>query len=168
MSAAKNSRVLRQLHSAMKDGEITKKYSALLAGCLNKKKLTVYKPLHKNTIRSGERVVTVDKSGKSAVTIFIRERVYDSASLVNIELITGRTHQIRVHSSSIGHSVVGDTKYGDHAINREFRKMGLKRMFLHAKSLKFRSPTSSKIITVKSDLDQDLINFLEKLSIKSA
>ena len=128
--------------------------------------MTVNSPLGKNTVRSGERIVTVDERGKSAVTIYSRERVFDFASLVNIELITGRTHQIRVHSASIGHSVVGDMKYGDRTINREFKKLGLKRMFLHAKSLKFKSPITQKIITVKAPLERDLINLLEKLSIK--
>jgi len=163
---AKNSPVLRQLHAAIKNEEITKSYCALLAGQLMKKSVTVNSPLRKNTVRSGERIVTVDERGKSAVTIFSRERVFDFASLVNIELITGRTHQIRVHSASMGHSVVGDMKYGDHTINREFKKLGLKRMFLHAKSLKFKSPITQKIITVKAPLERDLINLLEKLSIK--
>ncbi|MCZ6803888.1 MAG: RluA family pseudouridine synthase [Proteobacteria bacterium] len=161
---AKNSSALRQLHTAIKNEEITKSYCALLAGRLNKKKLTVNNPLRKNTVRSGERIVTVDKSGKSAVTIFSRERTFNSASLVNIELITGRTHQIRVHSASIGHSVIGDLKYGDRTINREFRKRGLKRMFLHAKSLKFKSPATRKITIVKAPLEQNLINLLDKLS----
>jgi len=163
---AKNIPVLRQLHVAIKNEEVKKSYSALLAGRLNKKKWTVNNPLSKNIIRSGERIVTIDERGKSAVTIFFRERKFVFASLVNIDLITGRTHQIRVHSASIGHPVIGDTKYGDRAINSEFKKLGLKRMFLHAKSLTFRSPASEKKITVKAPLEKDLIELLEKLGTK--
>ena len=88
------------------------------------------------------------------------------ASLVNIKLITGRTHQIRVHSASIGHPVLGDNKYGDRSINRELRKLGLKRMFLHAKSITFISPTSGKKITIEAPLDEKLCDFLNKLESK--
>ena len=129
--------------------------------------MTVNAPLSKNTVSSGERMVTVNDNGKSAVTIFSRERVFDSASLVHIELITGRTHQIRVHSASIGHPVIGDMKYGERTINREFKKQGLKRMFLHAKTLKFISPVDQKQIIIEAPLEQKLINLLDKLSLKS-
>ena len=164
---AKNIPVLRQLHVAMSNGEIAKLYCALLAGRLNNKKITVDAPLSKNTVSSGERMVTIDDNGKSAVTKIFRERVFDSASLANIELITGRTHQIRVHSASIGHPVIGDMKYGDRTINREFKKQGLKRMFLHAKALKFISPVDQKKIIIEAPLEQNLINLIDKLGLNS-
>jgi 23S rRNA pseudouridine955/2504/2580 synthase len=161
---AKNMAILRQLHKIISTGKMTKSYSALLAGRFDKKKVTVNSTLGKNT--SNERIVTVVEGGKSATTIFFRESTFDVASLVNIELLTGRTHQIRVHSASIGHPVLGDTKYGDRMINREFRKMGLKRMFLHAKSLSFKSPVTQKKITVEAALEPNLISFLGKLNVK--
>lgn len=165
---AKNIPVLRQLHIAMNNGEIEKSYCALLAGRLDKKEMTVNAALSKSALSSGERMVTVDEGGKSAVTIYLRERVFESATLVNIKLITGRTHQIRVHSASIGHPVIGDMKYGERSINRDFKKQGLKRMFLHAKTLRFTSPIDQKKIIIDAPLEQHLVNLLDKLSLKSA
>jgi 23S rRNA pseudouridine955/2504/2580 synthase len=162
---AKNMTVLRQLHEKITSGEMEKTYCALLAGRLDKKEMTINRALSKNP--SNERVVTVEEGGKSATTIIHRDTVYDAASLVDIELITGRTHQIRVHSASIGHPVLGDTKYGDRKLNREFKKMGLKRMFLHAKSLSFISPVTQKRIVVEAPLETKLINFLDKLAVNS-
>ncbi len=162
---AKNMTVLRQLHEMISAGEMTKTYSALLAGRFDKKKMTVNTALSKNP--SNERIITVEKGGKSATTIFYSKKVYDIATLVDIDLITGRTHQIRVHSASIEHPVLGDTKYGNRLINREFKKTGLKRMFLHAKSLSFKSPLTQQKITIEAPLEANLINFLETLSINS-
>ncbi len=162
---AKNMSALRKLHEIINNGEMEKRYSALLAGRLNKKKITVDSALSKNP--TNERIVTVSKGGKSATTIISRVDMSDSATLVDIELITGRTHQIRVHSASINHPVLGDTKYGDRLLNREFKKNGLKRMFLHAKSLSFKSPLTQKRISIEAPLEPDLIKFLEKLRLKS-
>jgi 23S rRNA pseudouridine955/2504/2580 synthase len=161
---AKSIPILRQLHTAMNNDEIAKSYSALLAGRIAEKKITVDYPLSKNTVSSGERIVTVDENGKSAKTIFSRERVFHSATLVNIKLITGRTHQIRVHSASIEHPVIGDMKYGDRTINREYKKQGLKRMFLHAKSLKFTSPVTKQPLSIDAPLEAELCKFLEQLA----
>jgi 23S rRNA pseudouridine955/2504/2580 synthase len=94
----------------------------------------------KNTIRGGERMVQVNDDGKSAVSHFHPLSVFSEASLVEVRLETGRTHQIRVHASHIGHPVLGDKKYGDESINRKFQKQGLKRMFLHAHSIEFTLP----------------------------
>jgi len=162
---AKNIPVLRQLHEIINSGDISKTYCALLAGQLDKKQITINSALSKNT--SNEKVVTVDEGGKAATTIFFRETVFANASLVNIELITGRTHQIRVHSASMGHPVLGDTKYGNRELNREFKKKGLKRMFLHAKRLRFISPVTKKKTTIEAPLEANLLSFLEKLNVDS-
>jgi len=127
--------------------------------------MTVNSSLSKNP--SNKLMITVDEGGKSATTIFFRDRVFGTATLANIELITGRTHQIRVHSASIGHPVLGDKKYGDRILNREFKKTGLKRMFLHAESLSFKSPVTQKNISVEAALEDNLISFLEKLNVKN-
>ena len=163
---AKNISCLRKLHLAIQAGEMTKTYNALLSGKLENKEYLIDKPLQKNTLQSGERIVTVDESGKVAITRFYRERVFDRASLVRIELITGRTHQIRVHSAYMGHPVIGDKKYGNRELNSEFRKLGLKRIFLHAKSLKFISPATDKLVSIDAPMDQQLIELINKLSIK--
>lgn len=159
---AKNIPVLRQLHEIINKGDISKTYTALLAGRLEKKKMTINSELSKNP--TNERIVTVDHGGKYATTIFHRDTVFDRSTLVNVELITGRTHQIRVHSASIGHPVLGDDKYGNRILNREFRKTGLKRMFLHASLLSFISPVTMKKITIKAPLEEKLLNFIEKLN----
>jgi 23S rRNA pseudouridine955/2504/2580 synthase len=164
---AKSIPILRQLHVAMKSGEISKSYCALLAGRLTDKELTVDSPLSKNTLNAGEHIVTIDENGKSAITIYTRERVFQSATLVDIKLITGRTHQIRVHSASIEHPVIGDLKYGDRTINQDFKKQGLRRMFLHAKALKFISPVTQQQMIIDAPLEQSLIKLLEKLGNKA-
>jgi 23S rRNA pseudouridine955/2504/2580 synthase len=161
---AKSIPILRQLHAAMNKNEIAKSYSALLAGRIADKKITIDAPLSKNSVSSGERIVTIDENGKSAVTKLSRERVFQSATLVNIQLITGRTHQIRVHSASIEHPVIGDMKYGDRIINREYKKLGLKRMFLHAKRLNFISPVTQQSLSIDAPLEPELCQFLEKLA----
>lgn len=158
---AKNISILRDMHEIINNNAIEKIYIALLAGRLKKQKITVSNQLSKNP--TNERIVTVDEGGKQAKTIFLREKVFTNASLVNVKLITGRTHQIRVHSASIGHPVLGDMKYGNRIMNRELRKSGLKRMFLHAKSLTFISPVNRKKITIEAPLDKNLSDFLMEL-----
>ena len=161
---AKNIPTLRKLQKCLQDKRSLKTYKALLSGKVKKKKNVINSPLRKNTISSGERIVTIDEEGKSASTIFFRERMFKDSTLVKIELITGRTHQIRVHSASVGNFVIGDKKYGDRSINSKFRKLGLKRMFLHAQSLNFISPITEKRIIIEADLEEGLVNFLEKLN----
>ena len=94
-------------------------------------------PLVKNNLKSGERMVIVSESGKESTTIFRPIKVGDKMSLVEAELKTGRTHQIRVHAAKIAYPIAGDTKYGDPDFNQEMKKHGLKRMFLHASKLDF-------------------------------
>jgi len=161
---AKNIPILRKLQKRLRDKGSLKTYKALLSGKVRKKKNEINSPLKKNTISSGERIVTIDGKGKSASTIFFRERIFKDSTLVKIELVTGRTHQIRVHSASVGNFVIGDKKYGDRLINSKFRKLGLKRMFLHAQSLNFISPITEKRIIIKADLEESLLDFLEKLN----
>jgi 23S rRNA pseudouridine955/2504/2580 synthase len=158
---AKSIQVLRQLHEIINLNEVSKTYTALLAGRLSKNRITINNEISKNP--SNEKMTIVDKGGKPAKTIFNRETVFDNATLVNVDLITGRTHQIRVHSASIGHPVLGDNKYGDRSLNREYKKQGLRRMFLHSKSLSFISPVTNKKLTVKAPLDENLLHFLDKL-----
>lgn len=160
---AKSIPVLRQMNAAIKNNEVKKFYTALLAGKVSKKKWIVNTPLSKNETRHGEQLVTIDKKGKSAETVIYRKQIFASASLAKIELMTGRTHQIRVHSASIGHCVIGDKKYGDRIVNQEFKRLGFKRMFLHASSLSFKSPITQKTMNIEAPLDQDSMNLLTKI-----
>jgi 23S rRNA pseudouridine955/2504/2580 synthase len=132
---ARNAGTLRELHRALSSGQVHKTYQALLLGRLARPVMEVDQPLRKNQLRSGERMVRVDDQGKTARTRFEVLQRYASATLVHAILETGRTHQIRVHASYIGHPVAGDPKYGDRDFNKRLRGAGLKRMFLHASAI---------------------------------
>ncbi|MEE9552373.1 MAG: RluA family pseudouridine synthase, partial [Gammaproteobacteria bacterium] len=137
---AKDHRVLRALHEALRNGSIKKNYLALLKGRFERKQLEVSLPLRRDGLQSGERVVRVQDDGKQAHTCFIKKQQYSGASLVSVKLLTGRTHQIRVHASHIGHPVAGDAKYGDRNFNKQLRRAGLRRLFLHAETIEFNLP----------------------------
>ena len=106
-------------------------------------------------------------SGRMARTVFYRRRVWPKAtpplSLLEAELATGRTHQIRVHLTHLGFPLAGDDKYGDFAWNKALAKQGLKRMFLHAWRLSLPHPTEKRMLTVESPLPPDLAGFVARL-----
>lgn len=163
---AKHRPVLRRLHDLMRAGKITKIYLALLAGRLAKRQYRISNALQKNRLRSGERVVSVAEAGKPAMTRFIRQRVYQDSTLVRAELITGRTHQIRVHGAESGHPVIGDSKYGLRDINNLYRAKGLKRLFLHAESLAFCLSGNGKNLSVRAPPPADLSQVLAELDME--
>ena len=158
---AKDNMYLRGLHNALKSGRMNKCYIALVMGCMKKDFTEVKKPLHRNALRSGERMVQVCDDGKHAITHFRRERLYPNASLVSIDLMTGRTHQIRVHAAYIGHPLAGDEKYGDREFNKYLKRFGLSRLFLHASSIRFDSPISGREIEIKAPIADELSLFLD-------
>jgi 23S rRNA pseudouridine955/2504/2580 synthase len=136
---SKRRSALRDLHRLIRENAVDKRYLALLAGKLPRRETWVDAPLRKNQLRSGERMVRVDRErGKPARTLFRRLRRIGDFTLVEAELITGRTHQIRVHAAHLGAPVAGDGKYGDDEANRRLRDLGLKRLFLHAHALTFQ------------------------------
>lgn len=153
---SKKPAVLRTLHELMRNNRVDKRYLALLAGSWRKGKKTVDVPLKKNTLQGGERVVRVDPEGKPAETRFRRLTRYAEATLVEVELITGRTHQIRVHSAWLGSPVLGDDKYGDETANRQMRELGLRRLFLHAHRISFRWPGEKRDMVIEAPLPDDL------------
>ncbi len=161
---AKRRSALRWLHEAMRSERVEKRYLALLHGSWPEDRLKVDAPLRKNTLQGGERVVRVDPEGKPAQTLFRVQRRYGEAMLVQAQLMTGRTHQIRVHAAHLGTPILGDGKYGDEAANRAVRAQGLKRLFLHAEILRFPLSEDGPEITVKAPLDSDLKSVLERLS----
>ena len=114
---------------------VTKQYIALVAGRWHVHDLVISNRLANNVLISGERMVVEDSSGKSAVSRFDTVSKFSQASEMKIHIETGRTHQIRVHTSAAGYPIIGDTKYGDNSTNRFFKKMGLNRMYLHAEQL---------------------------------
>jgi 23S rRNA pseudouridine955/2504/2580 synthase len=160
---AKKRSMLRHLHEALRGDGVDKRYLALVRGNWPTAKKQVNAPLLKNNLRSGERMVEVNVEGKEALTTFrVLRRFGDFATLVEASPITGRTHQIRVHAKHAGHSIAGDSKYGDEEFTREIRELGGKRLFLHAHSLRVKLP-DGEILTVEAPVDESWTRTLERL-----
>ena len=163
---AKKRSALRRLHELLRENRVDKRYFALLQGQWSGGSRQVDAPLRKNVLRSGERIVRVDSEGKSALSVFRPLAVGKTASLVEVKLETGRTHQIRVHAASLGQPIAGDDKYGDAGFNRQLREMGLKRLFLHARSLRFQLIEGEPAIEITAPLDDELEQVLKRLELK--
>ncbi len=157
-------RALVGLHAAMRDGRIEKRYLTLVAGRWPNPLQHVKLPLHKRVTDEGEKRVTVRDEGQAAHTIFRRLQQFDAFTLLEAELKTGRTHQIRVHASHLGFPIAGDDKYGDFELNKRLAKQGLKRMFLHAARLVFDHPVSGERLAIEAPLPDDLTRFLDTLN----
>ncbi len=160
---AKTPQILRELHALLRQGEVKKRYQALTLGQWPPGVSEVSLPLRRNQLQSGERMVKVDESGKASITRFRPLEHWENATLVEAELLTGRTHQIRVHSSHVGHPIAGDSKYGDRDFNRMLRRVGLKRLFLHAAALEFYLPSLQTTISATAPLPPALTDCLAKL-----
>jgi 23S rRNA pseudouridine955/2504/2580 synthase len=161
---ARHAGTLRTLHALMREGVVEKRYLTLLRGRweLGSKRIDV--PLRTDTRVGGERTVLPSGSGKAAVSEFRPVQFFGrTATLMEVTLLTGRTHQIRVHAAHAGHPVAGDEKYGDEAFNAELRGLGLSRMFLHAHSLSFTWPQGAPF-SINTPLPPDLKALLDALS----
>ncbi len=160
---AKKRSALTALHAALREGKVRKCYLALVKGRWRDDKRRVDLPLKKYLTKSGERRVSVDREGRESQTVFRRERAFRDCTLLSAELLTGRTHQIRVHLAHLGFPVAGDDKYGDFELNRGLAKQGLRRMFLHAGELEFAHPLSGEALKLHAPLPEDLSRFLDSL-----
>jgi 23S rRNA pseudouridine955/2504/2580 synthase len=158
---AKRRPALVAVHAALRDGEVRKRYLVLVKGRWRDDKRSVNLPLRKSLTRSGERRVSVDRTGRDALTVFRRVRALPGYTLLEAELMTGRTHQIRVHLAHVGFPIVGDDKYGDFELNRVVAKRGLKRMFLHAAEVELQHPATGEPLRLCAPLAQELEEFLE-------
>ena len=158
---------LTRLHDQFRDGVIDKRYFALVKGHWRDPLRNVKLPLLKYLTPEGERRVRVSPEGKESHSIMRLHRRYASAqgmvSLLEVELRTGRTHQIRVHLAHLGFPILGDEKYGDFTLNKDLQKLGLKRMFLHAASMRLPHPLTGDRLEVKAPLPSELGKFLETL-----
>ncbi|WP_286785312.1 MULTISPECIES: 23S rRNA pseudouridine(955/2504/2580) synthase RluC [Pseudomonas] len=160
---AKKRSMLRHLHEALRGDGVDKRYMALVRGNWPAAKKKISAPLLKNNLRSGERMVEVNPEGKEALTVFrVLRRFGEFATLVEASPITGRTHQIRVHAKHAGHSIAGDSKYGDEEFTREIREMGGKRLFLHAYALTVPLPEGGEL-KVEAEVDEVWERTLELL-----
>lgn len=162
---AKRGAVLRELHELIRGSSIEKHYYALLKGRWNGTKHIIEAPLLKSTLASGERMVRVSREGKESSTIFTIKEHFKDATLVDAQLLTGRTHQIRVHSQFAGHPILGDEKYGHPDANVKFASLGLQRMFLHAHSLTLPLSFYEEPLTIQAPLDKRLQAFLHLLQM---
>jgi 23S rRNA pseudouridine955/2504/2580 synthase len=159
---AKNRNALLNLQQQMIQHDIDKHYLTLLKGSFRSEEL-VEQPLLKNVVTSGERMVQVNAEGKYAKTIFIPIERYSQAQLTEVILFTGRTHQIRVHSLFLEHPVAGDDKYGYRSFNKDMKKMGLKRLFLHSWKLGIKHPSTGAQLLLEAPLPAQLNNVITKL-----
>ncbi|UCG72155.1 MAG: RluA family pseudouridine synthase [Chromatiales bacterium] len=163
---AKRRPALRRLHAQLRDGTVRKLYVALLVGQLRGPERIVDDPLLTTQRRGGERYVTVAAGGKPARSRFRPREVLSRCTLCDVQIDTGRTHQIRVHAAHIGHPVAGDDRYGT-GVDPAVRKGKLQRLFLHASSLSFDSPSGERVINVQCALPAELEQVLEKLRGRS-
>jgi 23S rRNA pseudouridine955/2504/2580 synthase len=160
---AKKRAALVALHAALREGQIKKRYLALVKGSWGNKEQSVSFPLRKYLSNSGERRVSVDRTGRPAHSVFRLLRSWEGYSLLEAELLTGRMHQIRVHLAHLGFPIAGDDKYGDFGWNKELRRAGLRRMFLHAASLSFVHPRSGGDVIITAPLPSELERFIDQL-----
>jgi len=161
---AKRRSTLRMLHALLREGRVEKRYLALLKGHWQRGTEPIDLPLRIGHDQGGARV-RVAADGKPARSEFkLLETYGEDASLVEVRIATGRTHQIRVHAAHCGHAIAGDERYGDPEFNRVIRTMGLKRMFLHAHAVAFDWPDSGESFAVSVPLPDDLRRALDALA----
>ena len=165
---AKRRSALIALHRQLREGAVQKLYYVLVKGRWRDDKRSVKLPLHKYVLASGERRVAVKGDGSPAHTVFRLERNWKGYSLLEAELKTGRTHQIRVHLAHVGFPVAGDDKYGDFALNKQLARQGLKHMFLHARKVVIAHPQSGATLALEAPLPGELQSFLSVLDAEEA
>ena len=160
---AKKRSALVKLHDMLRDGEVEKRYLTLVKGIWRDQKRVVKLKLYKYLTENGERRVSVTEDGKASHTIFYLRQSLAEYTLLECELKTGRTHQIRVHLSHLGYPIAGDDKYGDFPLNKQIAKQGLKRMFLHAFWVSFLHPLSGERLQLEAPLPKELESFARGL-----
>ena len=160
---AKKRSALRSLHEQLREKGMQKDYLALVRGQWQSHVKVVQAPLLKNILQSGERIVRVNQEGKPSETRFKVEERYEFATLVRCSPVTGRTHQIRVHTQFAGHPIAFDDRYGDREFDKQLAGTGLSRLFLHAAALKFTHPNTGEVIRIEAPLDEQLKRCLKVL-----
>jgi 23S rRNA pseudouridine955/2504/2580 synthase len=162
LAIAKKRAALVELHRMLREGEIEKVYIAVVKGRWPGGAREIRAPLHKHVTASGERRVSVQADGQAAATRVKPLAVSDEFSLLEMRLLTGRTHQIRVHLAHTGHPILGDDKYGDFELNRSLAKRGVKRLLLHARRLALRHPLSGERLQFEAPLPEDMRRFVDE------
>ncbi|MBT5412170.1 MAG: 23S rRNA pseudouridine(955/2504/2580) synthase RluC [Cellvibrionales bacterium] len=165
LMVAKKRSSLRYLQEQMRSKRISKVYRALATGKWPRGMRRIDLPLMAFEQKTGEKIVRVNPKGKKSVTIFSVMKRYRNFTLLEALLETGRTHQIRVHAQHIGCPLAGDNKYGLDDINKDIRKSGLKRMFLHALKIGFSLPCGKNIF-IEAPMPSDLSEHLMELDCR--
>jgi len=164
---SKKRSMLKFLHEHLRMGKsnkgIDKRYLALVNGFWPQRTRRIDAPLRKFNLKSGERMVRVDEEGQKSLTEYDVKESFNKYSLVEARPITGRTHQIRVHCQYAGHPIAGDPKYATDEENAALKQHGLKRLFLHARSLRIPMPDGSKPLYVEAPLSDELEMVLSQL-----
>lgn len=160
---AKKRSALVALHDAIRNNQTDKRYLVLVHGQWTDQKRKVKLPLHKYVLPSGERRVSVQDDGQDSETIFYLRKSLGEFTLLEAQLVTGRTHQLRVQLSHLGFPIAGDDKYGDYAVNKALQKRGLKRMFLHSAETALRHPLNGEKLKLIAPLPKELEKFLNTL-----
>jgi 23S rRNA pseudouridine955/2504/2580 synthase len=158
---AKKRSALTELHRMLREGEVEKRYLAVAKGRWKGGARDLKESLHKFVTREGERRVAVHEGGQQAFTRVRPLRTGDTCSLLELRLMTGRTHQIRVHLAHAGHPLLGDDKYGDFALNKVLAGKGVKRLFLHAARLAFAHPVTGDAVSLESPLPADMQGYID-------
>jgi 23S rRNA pseudouridine955/2504/2580 synthase len=167
---ARKRSTLRTLHALLREDStgdsegFDKRYLALVRGKWELGRKRIEAPLRTDLRVGGERTVKVDPGGKEAASEFRVVQFFGNlATLLEVRLFTGRTHQIRVHAAYAGHPVAGDEKYGDADFNRQMKSFGLARLFLHAHSISFEDPDGRGLVSVSAPLPQELHAVMDAL-----
>lgn len=159
---ARSRSALDGLRAGLNDASACKRYLALVEGRWTQGAIEVDVPLSRDVSRGGERMVAVDRDGgKTSVSHFAPLAHYRDATLMSVQIRTGRTHQIRVHAAHCGHPVVADDKYGRNEDAAKWRDRGLSRMFLHAAGL--RIGYAGESLEIDAPLPGDLQQLLDAL-----
>ncbi len=168
---AKKRSALVGLHEQIRENRMDKRYYACGHGEWAAdwgRRRAVKAPLHKYSTPEGERRVRVQDDGMPSHTVFNLIDRWDNYALVEAELKTGRTHQIRVHLAHLGLPIAGDAKYGDFALNKALARANarpsLKRMFLHAYRLKLAHPLSGETLQFDAPLPDECRRFIDQLN----
>ncbi|QYY30559.1 MULTISPECIES: RluA family pseudouridine synthase [Cupriavidus] len=168
---AKKRSALVDLHEQIRGNSMDKRYFACVAGEFPNNRQHVKLPLYKYSTPDGERRVRVQEDGLPSHTVFSRVEAFPGFTLLEAELKTGRTHQIRVHLAHSGYPIIGDEKYGDFALNKQLARAGarpgIKRMFLHAHRLTFVHPGTREPLVVAAPLPDECTGFLQQLRSQS-
>jgi len=161
---ARKASALRALHALLREGHFEKRYLALVKGHWQHGRMRIDVPLRTDIRVHGERTVKAHASGKAALSEFRPLQFFGKrATLMEVSLHTGRTHQIRVHATHAGHALAGDEKYGDPFFNSELAALGLERMFLHAHSVSFEWPQGGAF-SASAPLPADLSAVVDRLT----